>query len=88
VRHLFVARHERRDDVRAALAAQGVATGIHYPIPVHRQPAVAGTLARVVGTMEVTDALAGSVLSLPLFPELGDDGVDRVVAALESAVAT
>lgn len=88
VRHLFVTRHERRDDVRAALAAQGVATGIHYPIPVHRQPAVAGTLARVVGTMEVTDGLAGSVLSLPLFPELGDDGVDRVVSALESAVAT
>lgn len=87
VRHLFVARHERRDQLRESLASQGVGTGIHYPLPVHRQPAVIGTDTRVVGTMEVTDALASSVVSLPLFPELGNAGVERVVAALESAVA-
>ncbi|HUZ80936.1 MAG TPA: DegT/DnrJ/EryC1/StrS family aminotransferase [Gaiellaceae bacterium] len=87
VRHLFVARHDQRDDIRAALAAQGIASGIHYPLPIHRQPAVTGTNTRVAGTMDVTDALARSILSLPLFPELGDDGVDRVATALETVVA-
>lgn len=87
VRHLFVVRHPQRDTLREALAGQGVSTGIHYPLPVHRQPALQGTATRVAGTMAVTDGLASSILSLPLFPELGDAGVDRVAAALELTVA-
>jgi dTDP-3-amino-3,4,6-trideoxy-alpha-D-glucose transaminase len=87
VRHLFVVRHEQRDELRAALAADGIATGVHYPVPVHRQEAIGGTETRVVGTMDVTDAIAGSIVSLPLFPELGNAGVDRVATAVEGAIA-
>jgi dTDP-3-amino-3,4,6-trideoxy-alpha-D-glucose transaminase len=85
--HLFVILHAERDRLAAALREQGISTGVHYPVPVHRQPALEGTDHRVVGgSLPVTDELAATCLSLPIYPELGDDGVDAVTAALTGAL--
>lgn len=80
--HLAVVETERRDELVAHLAAHGVRTDVHYPVPDHRQPAIAAEHADV--RLPVTERLAASVLSLPLFPELTDDEVARVAAALGS----
>jgi dTDP-4-amino-4,6-dideoxygalactose transaminase len=77
--HLFVALHPDRDRIRPQLQEQGIATGVHYPIPVHRQPAMEQVEHRIVGDLAVTDRLASTCLSLPIFPELGEDDVRRVL---------
>jgi dTDP-4-amino-4,6-dideoxygalactose transaminase len=66
-----------RDQLRAALAAQGVQTGIQYPLPLHLQPACA-TFACPRGSLPVTERLASRILSLPLFPELARSEINRV----------
>jgi dTDP-4-amino-4,6-dideoxygalactose transaminase len=77
--HLFVALHPDRDRIRPQLQEQGIATGVHYPIPVHRQPAMEQVEHRIVGDLAVTDQLASTCLSLPIYPELGEDDVRRVL---------
>jgi dTDP-4-amino-4,6-dideoxygalactose transaminase len=84
-RHLFVVRHADRDRLQQLLAEQGVASGVHYPIPAHRQPGLHGVEWRAVGDMSITDELAATVLSLPLYPELGEEGAQRVCAAIHRA---
>lgn len=86
VYHLFVVQCDRRDDVRHTLDAAGISTGVHYPVPLHLQPAFAGN-ARP-GSLPVTERAADRILSLPMFPEMEDADVDRVVAALSQAVDT
>jgi dTDP-4-amino-4,6-dideoxygalactose transaminase len=86
--HLFVLLHPDRDRIAAALKERGISTGVHYPIPVHRQPAMADAPHRVQGgELPVTDALAATCLSLPIYPELGDDGVARVTEAVHDVLA-
>jgi dTDP-4-amino-4,6-dideoxygalactose transaminase len=82
VYHLFPIRSARRDALQAALAAAGVETLIHYPIPLSRQPAFAhlGVRDRCVAA----DDAAGSLLSLPLHPRLRADDVRRVAAAVQA----
>jgi dTDP-4-amino-4,6-dideoxygalactose transaminase len=80
--HLFVALHPDRDGIRPQLQEQGIATGVHYPIPVHRQPAMEQVEHRIVGDLAVTDQLASTCLSLPIYPELGEDDVRRVLDSL------
>jgi dTDP-4-amino-4,6-dideoxygalactose transaminase len=82
VGHLAVGRTADRDGVRAALTAAGVATDVHYPIPDHRQPALAAEYASVV--LPVTEAAAGEILSVPCFPQLTDAEVDGVCRALRA----
>jgi dTDP-4-amino-4,6-dideoxygalactose transaminase len=84
-RHLFVVLHPLRDEIASRLRDQGVATGIHYPIPCHLQPAMGATPWRSAGELTVTEMLALNVLSLPLYPELTDGQVDRVASALEES---
>jgi dTDP-3-amino-3,4,6-trideoxy-alpha-D-glucose transaminase len=83
--HLFVIRVANRDDVRTALAAAGIETGIHYPTPIHLQPAHAGRV-KVPRPVEVTERLAGEILSLPLHPQMTADDQDRVAGALARAL--
>jgi dTDP-4-amino-4,6-dideoxygalactose transaminase len=85
VYHLFVVRIAggRRAAVQAALGAAGVASAIHYPTPIHRQPAYGGA----AGECPVAEAAAAEILSLPMYPELGEHAVDRVIAALRRALA-
>lgn len=84
VYHLYVIEVANRAAVQQALAERGVQTGIHYPIPIHLQPAYADlNLGR--GAFPKTEASATRVLSLPMFPELTQDQIERVVDALASA---
>jgi dTDP-4-amino-4,6-dideoxygalactose transaminase len=84
--HLFVVRVPRRDEVRARLEAAGIATGLHYPVPVHLQKAYA-TLGHRRGDFPASESWADDGISLPMFPELSDDQVQRVATALAQAVA-
>jgi dTDP-4-amino-4,6-dideoxygalactose transaminase len=83
--HLFVARMANRDGVSAALEKQGIHTGVHYPTPLHLQPAYHG-MGIPRGALPVTEATAGSVLSLPMYPELTQEQLELVVAALAAAL--
>lgn len=82
--HVYAVRVRGRERIRALLADQGIATNIHYPVPVHLQPAYAG-LGYRAGDFPVCEALARDTLSLPLFPELGDGSVAKVIDALNEA---
>ncbi len=79
--HLFVIRTPRRDELQAFLNTKGIQTGIHYPIPIHKQPAYA-ELASSGGRLPVTTTIADEILSLPMFPELTDEQIGRVCAAI------
>ncbi len=80
--HLYVLRSNRRDSLQAILREQDIATGIHYPLPVHLQPAYAGRLALGQGGCPHTEAAGREVFSLPLYPELTDEQVNGICAAL------
>jgi dTDP-3-amino-3,4,6-trideoxy-alpha-D-glucose transaminase len=84
--HLLVVLHPRRDDLQRFLGGRGIETLIHYPIPVHLQPAYAD-LGYARGDFPVSEAAAERLLSLPLHPWLSDEQVDRVVAAVRSFAA-
>jgi dTDP-3-amino-2,3,6-trideoxy-4-keto-D-glucose/dTDP-3-amino-3,4,6-trideoxy-alpha-D-glucose/dTDP-2,6-dideoxy-D-kanosamine transaminase len=81
VGHLAVARTADRAAFAAALRERGVATDVHYPVPDHRQPALADPAV----SLPVTERAADEVLSLPCFPELTDGEVDHVCAAIHDA---
>jgi dTDP-3-amino-3,4,6-trideoxy-alpha-D-glucose transaminase len=82
--HLYVVQTEQRDRLQAALRQRGVETAIHYPLPAHLQPVYQG-LAEP-GSLPVTEKLANTVLSLPIYPELTDAEVDAVAAAVREAL--
>lgn len=82
--HQYVLRVGDRAAVQAKLRAQGVATGVHYPVPVHLQAAYRGRTPMGPAGCAETARAAGEVLSLPMFPELTDAQVDAVCAALRS----
>jgi dTDP-4-amino-4,6-dideoxygalactose transaminase len=84
VYHVYAIRSPKRDALQKALADHGVQTGIHYPIPVHLQPAHAD-LGYRAGDLPLSEAAAAQVLSLPMFPELTPAQQDEVVAALRAA---
>jgi dTDP-4-amino-4,6-dideoxygalactose transaminase len=77
VYHVFAIRHPERDRLAGELAEQGVATGIHYPVPVHLQPAYSD-LGYGPGDFPVAERAASEVLSLPMYPELRPDQVEAV----------
>jgi dTDP-3-amino-3,4,6-trideoxy-alpha-D-glucose transaminase len=79
--HLFVVRHERRDALRRGLEERGVGTLIHYPLPLHLQPAFA-SFGGQVGEFPVAEAAAAEILSLPLYPELQEEQALRVCEAV------
>jgi dTDP-4-amino-4,6-dideoxygalactose transaminase len=77
VYHLFVIRSEMRDSLKSYLTDRGVATGIHYPIPIHLQPAYA-EFGLKPGAFPVTERYAGQLLSLPMYPELTPEHIQHV----------
>lgn len=79
--HLYVVRSDRRDALARSLNEAGVSTGLHYPYPVHKQPAFAA-VARVPELLAVTERIAGEILTLPLFPSLTAYQQDRVIGAV------
>jgi dTDP-4-amino-4,6-dideoxygalactose transaminase len=99
VYHQFVVRAAQREALRHALEARGIQTGIHYPIPLHRQPAFqpyisegsfppppAGEGQGGGPMLPATDAAAPEILSLPMFPELSDMDIHRVVTSIRAAM--
>jgi len=81
--HLFVVRSADRDGFRRRLAAAGVGSLVHYPLPLHRHPAHAALAIRAE-RLPVSERLADEVVSLPLYPELSDAEAEAVVAAVRA----
>jgi dTDP-3-amino-3,4,6-trideoxy-alpha-D-glucose transaminase len=83
VYHLFVVRCAERDALRAHLERAGVASAIHYPVPIHRTGAYAG-LGLAPGSLPVSEALAERVCSLPIFPGMSIAELERLACAVEA----
>lgn len=83
VYHNFVIRTDKRDELIEYLKGQGVDTRIHYPIPIHLQKA-AHTLGYKDGDFPNTEKYAKTMVSLPIFPELSDEEIYRVVQSIVS----
>jgi dTDP-4-amino-4,6-dideoxygalactose transaminase len=81
VYHLYAIEADDRDGLRAALASQGIESGIHYPTPIHLQPAYADLGLRA-GAFPRTEAAAARLLSLPMFPSITDEQISLVVEVL------
>lgn len=82
VYHLFVVRCAQRDALREHLLGAGVASAIHYPVPIHRTGAYA-ELGLEPGSLEVSESLATRICSLPLFPGMTEAELDRIVNAID-----
>jgi dTDP-4-amino-4,6-dideoxygalactose transaminase len=83
VYHLFVVRCRERDALHRHLNEQGIAAGVHYPAPIHLQPALA-FLGYRAGDFPVAEIAAREVLALPLYPELADEAVAAVCEAVRA----
>ena len=80
--HQYVLRVPDRAAIQAHMRAAGIGTGVHYPVPVHAQPAYRGRIALGPAHCAATERAAAEVLSLPMYPELCTEEVDRVCSAL------
>ena len=76
--HLYVIRTDKRHELIEHLKANDIQVGIHYPMPVHLQPAYKNRI-RTAENMSVTEKLAAEVLSLPMYPELLSVDIARVI---------
>jgi dTDP-4-amino-4,6-dideoxygalactose transaminase len=84
--HQYVIRSAERGLLQERLKALGIGTNIHYPVPVHLQPAYAGRLLTGPSGLAVTERVAREVLSLPMYPQLDDAAVGAVIAGVRAAV--
>jgi dTDP-4-amino-4,6-dideoxygalactose transaminase len=84
--HLYAVRTRQREALQQSLRAEGVQTGIHYPIPVHLQPAHAD-LGHMAGDFPYSEAAAAEVLSLPMYPELTPVQQRQVAEAVKRATS-
>ena len=85
VAHLYVVRMPHRDQLRAKLAARGISTDIHYPVPDHRQQSAQNSDS-VVWSLSITDQCCQEVLTLPCFPEMTSAEVEQVIEGVFSAL--
>ncbi len=83
VHHLYVVRADDRDGLRKFLADHDISTGIHYPVPLHLQPAYRH-LGYARGDFPVAEELADSIVSLPCYPEITDGQLEQVVTAVRA----
>ncbi len=85
VYYAYVVQIREREHFRESLAQEGIATGIHYPTPVHLQPACAA-YGYTRGSLPVTEAAAERIVSLPMYPELADEQVERVARTIKKSL--
>ena len=85
VYHLYVIRCRERDKLRQYLRDRGVAAGIHYPIPIHLQPAYLGRL-RCAGKLTETEKAAAEILSLPIYPELDQADIELIIQTMKAFI--
>jgi dTDP-4-amino-4,6-dideoxygalactose transaminase len=81
VYHLYVIRTARREELKDFLAAKGIATLIHYPVPLHKEKIFTGAI-RSAGRLPISESLAASCLSLPLWVGMQEEEVDRVCTGI------
>jgi dTDP-4-amino-4,6-dideoxygalactose transaminase len=86
VYHQYVIRLAARDSLRERLKERGVGTNIHYPVPIHMQPAYLSRCAADPAGLPITEGIAGQTLSLPMYPELTDDVVGEVITAIRDSL--
>jgi len=79
VYHMYVIRVKQRDKLASYLKGKGIETGIHYPVPVHRQPCLKSDVH-----LPVTEKYVDEILSLPMHPQLGDEQVEYVVSEVRN----
>lgn len=84
--HLYVLRTGRRDELKEHLGRRGIQTGIHYPRPIHLQPAYAD-LGLGEGSFPQSERLSREILSLPMYPEIANEQVDLVIRAIRGFTA-
>lgn len=82
--HLYMVRHPQRDELRAALAEDGIGCAVYYGIPMHLQPVFA-SLGYSEGDLPVAEECARTALAIPMHPHLGDGDVAEVVGAVARA---
>ena len=82
VYHLYVIRHQKRDELQAYLSENGIATGIHYPIPIHLQNAYKH-LGYKKGDFTVSEKVSKEILSLPMYPQLTADQQEYIVEKIK-----
>ena len=80
--HQYVIQTGQRDLLREHLRAAQIGTGIHYPVPVHLQPAYQGRLGEFPAGLPATTRAAREILSLPIYPQLSSAAVDRAIAEI------
>lgn len=85
VYHLYVVQVGARDEMRALLSDRGIRTAVHYPVPVHRQPAYVDL--DVPGGFPIAESLCSHVLSLPLSPEHSDEEIAEAATAVAAVSA-
>jgi dTDP-4-amino-4,6-dideoxygalactose transaminase len=83
--HLFVVQVSDRTHLQKALKAEGIESGVHYPLPLHLQPAYSH-LGYTAGTFPVAEQAAERILSLPIYAEMTEAQVEQIAAAVNSAV--
>lgn len=81
VYHLYVIQTANRESLQTFLGSRDIATGLHYPVPLHLQPAYA-SLGYRKGDFPVTEQVASRGLSLPMFPELTQEQIDHVITSV------
>jgi dTDP-4-amino-4,6-dideoxygalactose transaminase len=87
VYHTFIIQTARRDALKQFLTERGIDTKIHYPVPIHLQQAAA-YLGHRRGEFPVTEKQCGTILSLPVFAELGDEQIEHVIASIKAFFAS
>jgi dTDP-4-amino-4,6-dideoxygalactose transaminase len=85
--HLFVVRTPEREHLQARLSRDGIASGIHYPVPLHRQAAYAH-LGVPEGALPVTERVAAEIVSLPMYAELSEEALARVAEIVGALAPT
>jgi dTDP-4-amino-4,6-dideoxygalactose transaminase len=81
--HQYVIRSPKRDRLREHLREAAIGTGIHYPVPVHLHPAYRDRVPVGPTGLRNSERVTGEILSLPIYPQLGDAAVDRVIAEIQ-----
>jgi dTDP-4-amino-4,6-dideoxygalactose transaminase len=79
----YLIRLAEWDALRDWLHAAGIGTGIHYPVPVHLQPAYRGRLAAGASGLGVTERATRQILSLPMYPQLSEEMIDRIITQVQ-----
>jgi len=80
--HLYAIDVEGRDELASSLQQDGISTAVHYPIPIHLQPAYGSRLGYQEGDFPISEQLSKRLLSLPIYPSMRDEQVDRVCEAI------